>query len=186
MSYAALSILHQLHREDMDWILDNSELKTVLAKSILLRESAPSDAIYLCPTGYSRSTSVRTPAARRRSTNSVLGSELDQEPLSETHADNIDEADRLLRDGSSSASRDRRHPRSTRRHAILRRFRRRHRDVWGEGGGENGMRESGSVSAARSRARGWADEVQSLRKSAPGSEQQSSLDNLVRFAWLAA
>src|SRR5262249_45775857 len=108
--------------------------------------------------------------------------ELDQAPPSavRTHADYIDEADRLLRDGGSTASRDCRHPRPHRRHALLRRFPRRHRDVWGEGGAENGNEKAvGSINAVRS----CVVEMQSLPTSAPRTKWPSCSPRWPSWPW---
>jgi extracellular factor (EF) 3-hydroxypalmitic acid methyl ester biosynthesis protein len=51
MSYVALDIFEQLRQEDTHWILASSELKTISANSLLVREDDPSDTIFLIADG---------------------------------------------------------------------------------------------------------------------------------------
>ncbi len=51
MSYVALDIFEQLRQEDIHWILASSELKTISANSVLVREDDPSDTIFFVADG---------------------------------------------------------------------------------------------------------------------------------------
>jgi extracellular factor (EF) 3-hydroxypalmitic acid methyl ester biosynthesis protein len=51
MSYVALDIFEQLRQEDTHWILASSELKTISANGLLVREDDPSDTIFLIADG---------------------------------------------------------------------------------------------------------------------------------------
>ena len=41
MTYAALGLLSDLSSKDIDWILSNSELRTVLANTVLVPKNGP-------------------------------------------------------------------------------------------------------------------------------------------------
>ena len=51
MSYVALDIFEHLRQEDAHWILASSELKTISANSLLVREDDPSDSIFFIADG---------------------------------------------------------------------------------------------------------------------------------------
>lgn len=51
MSYVALDIFEQLRQEDIHWILASSELKTISANSVLVREDDPSETIFFVADG---------------------------------------------------------------------------------------------------------------------------------------
>ena len=51
MSYVALDIFQQLRQEDIHWMLATSELKTIQANGILVREDDPSANIFFIADG---------------------------------------------------------------------------------------------------------------------------------------
>lgn len=51
MSYVALDIFQQLRQEDIHWMLATSELKTISANGILVREDDPSETIFFIADG---------------------------------------------------------------------------------------------------------------------------------------
>src|SRR5882672_1357551 len=51
MSYVALDIFQQLRQEDIHWMLASSELRTISANGILVREDDPSETIFFIADG---------------------------------------------------------------------------------------------------------------------------------------
>ena len=51
MSYVALDIFQQLRQEDIHWMLATSELKTIQANGVLVREDDPSETIFFIADG---------------------------------------------------------------------------------------------------------------------------------------
>ena len=51
MSYAALDIFQQLRQEDIHWMLASSELRTISANGVLVREDDPSETIFFIADG---------------------------------------------------------------------------------------------------------------------------------------
>ena len=88
MTYAALSLLSDLRSKDIDWILSNSELRTVLANTVLVREEEPSDSIFLVSDGLFEVYVFANSASQRKinqlGPGEVIGevSWLDRKPIS--------------------------------------------------------------------------------------------------------
>ena len=120
MTYAALSLLSDLRSKDIDWILSNSELRTVLANTVLVREEQPSDSIFLVSDGLFEVYVFANSASQRKinqlGPGDVIGevSWLDRKPISASVraiesssviAINTDTLDRKLNEDSEFAVR---------------------------------------------------------------------------------